>query len=129
VPGPREAADEEPESVDDRSAEDDVPDAELVAELPRGERGENVACRDDAEHRRRDVERLVEPVDDVEDDEGPHPREGRLPGRVGDQEAPHLLLATDDAPRRRKDRAETLEAGRLHVLLVDEHDHRATRPG
>jgi hypothetical protein len=38
-----------------------------------------------------------------------------------------VLLAPDDAPRRRKDRAKPLEAGRLHVLLVDEHDHRAAR--
>ena len=90
---------------------------------PRGPR--DVSGRHDAEHRGGDVERLAEPIDDVEDDEGAHAGEGRLPRGVRDQEAAHVLLPADDAPGCRQDRPEALVAGRFHIVLVDEHDHRA----
>ena len=50
-----------------------LPTPNSSPELAGREGGEGDIGRHDAEHRGGDVERLAEPVDDVEDDEGPHP--------------------------------------------------------
>ena len=128
-PGRRRPRDDIATAVDERGEEYDARQPEPVAEPPREDRRDDVAGCDGTEDRRRDRLRLVQPVDDVQDDERARRGERSLPRRVGDQEAPHLRLLDEDAPAALEVRADAFEHAAVSPVLRHQEDRRAARAG
>ena len=127
VPSLRRSRDDETTAVDERRDEDDARKAELVAEAAGDERRDHIAGRDGAQQCRRDLLRLVQTVDDVEDDERPRGGKRPLPRCVREQEPPHLGFVAEDAPASPEIRANAFEDPPVAAVLADERDRGAAR--
>ena len=123
LPALGEAGEEQPRRVDDGRPEDDAGRADAVTDAPGDDGRDRIAGGDGREDRRRDRQRLVEALDDVEDDERPHGGERPLPARHGEQEHPHVGQVEEDVAAHADVRANALvDAALAAVLSHPAHD-------
>ena len=117
----------EANAVDGGGEGDHTAEPEPVAEEARAGGGDDVAGSDRGEDRGRRPERLAEADGEVEDDERACARERPLPGRVRDQESPHVRLAVEDPPAVVQVGADALEDAAVAPVLAHEQDRRRAR--
>ena len=116
-----------PSAVDGRRDRDHAAETEPVAEDARAGRGDDVPRGDGRQHGRRRPERLAQADGQIEDDERPRAGERPLPGRVRDQEPPHLGIAAEDLPAVLEIGADALEDPAVAAVLAHEQHRRRAR--